>query len=325
MIRMGCASRSSAVPADPWIVLGACLAEGATGYSRALHARVPHPVAWLAGLIAVFDRTLNRPGAPAVMRRAAGALTLALVAGLAGAVGFGLERALAGSLLGAFAIGLLGAFGIAARSLYDHVEAVRRALAQHDLAAAREAVGRIVGRDVSGLDAAGVSAAALESLAESTCDGVIAPVFWFLVGGLGGLFAYKAVNTADSLIGHKEAPYTDFGWASARADDLMNFIPARLSGALICLTFGRGWRVMRKDARRHASPNAGWPEAAMAGALAVRLGGAVSYGGAPYERPFFGRGPAPGPAELARGLRGYVELCAVLAAFLFAGGLLWPR
>lgn len=313
------------MPADPWAVVGAGLIEGALGYPAWLHARLPHPVAWIAGVVRSFERVLNRPAWSDAARRVGGVLTVTVVAGVAGCVGFALDRLLGGPAWGAVAIALLGAFGLAGRNLFDHVAAVDRALASADLEAARAAVGRIVGRDVASLDANGIAAAALESLAESFNDGLVAPLFWFLAGGLAGLFVYKAVNTADSLIGHREAPYTHFGWAAARLDDLMNLAPARIAGALICLTAGRGWAVMRRDAPGHASPNAGWPEAAMAGSLGVRLGGPVAYDGVPHERPVFGDGAAAGPLDLSRGLRGYVEACAVLAALLIAGGFLWPR
>ena len=194
-----------------------------------------------------------------------------------------------------------------------------------DLPAARAAVAMIVGRDTEHLDREGVAAAALESLAESFNDGVVAPLFWFLVGGLAGLCAYKAVNTADSIIGHREEPYRCFGWAAARTDDLMNLIPARIAGALIALVAGRGWRTMLRDAAKHASPNSGWPEAAMAGALGVQLGGAASYGGVAHDRPTFGDGLRPSPLDLHRGLGLYLRACAILAAALALGGLAWPR
>ena len=128
---------------------------------------------------------------------------------------------------------------------------------------------------------------------------MIAPAFWLLVGGLAGLFAYKAVNTADSLIGHREPRWRAFGWASARTDDLLNLIPARLAGALLAFSAGGGWRVMGRDAGKHDSPNAGWPEAAMAGGLNIRLGGPVAYDGAPHPRPWFGDGGAPGRSRAA--------------------------
>ncbi|WP_312163815.1 adenosylcobinamide-phosphate synthase CbiB [Phenylobacterium sp.] len=305
--------------ADPWIVLAAAAVEGACGYPARL--RVPHPVVWIGAALRRLDQALNRGGD--LRRRFAGLLTLLLVAGAAGGAGLLLDRFLQGWAL-ILTIGL-GSLGLAARSLYDHVAAVSRALGAEDLPAARAAVAMIVGRDTAALDADGVAAAALESLAESFNDGVLAPLFWFLLGGLAGLFAYKAVNTADSVIGHREEPYRCFGWAAARADDLMNLIPARLAGALVALAAGRGWRIMLRDAARHASPNSGWPEAAMAGALGVRLGGAASYDGIAHDRPVFGDGPRPSPLDLDRGLGLYLRACALLAAALALGGLAWPR
>jgi adenosylcobinamide-phosphate synthase len=310
------------VAADPWLVLTAAAVEGAFAYPAALHARAPHPVVWLGGAIRRLE-ALNRGDDRA--RRLSGAVTLLIVAGGAGLVGLALDPLLTGSLAAFGVAALVGSLGLAGRSLYDHVAAVREALAIDDLPTARLAVGSIVGRDVDTLDGEGVSAAALESLAESFNDGLVAPVFWFLLGGLAGLFAYKAVNTADSLIGHKEEPYRCFGWAAARADDLMNLIPARIAGLLIALAAGCGWRIMLRDARRHASPNSGWPEAAMAGALGVQLGGEARYDGVPHSKPTFGDGPRPSPLDLARGLGLYLRACAILAAALALGGLIWRR
>ena len=304
--------------ADPWIVLAAATVEGALGYPR----RIPHPVVWIGAALSGLEARLNHGGDR--RRRAAGILTVLLVAGGAGLTGFLLDRFMQG-----WAVILtiaLASTGLAARSLYDHVAAVSRALDPGaNLPLARAAVAMIVGRDTAALDEEGVAAAALESLSESFNDGVVAPLFWFLIAGPAGLFAYKAVNTADSMIGHREEPYRCFGWAAARADDLMNLIPARIAGALIALVAGRGWRVMLRDAGEHASPNSGWPEAAMAGALGVRLGGPASYDGVPHERPTFGEGPRPSPLDLRRGLGLYLRACAVLAAALALGGLLWPR
>lgn len=304
--------------ADPWIVLAAAGVEGAFGYPR----RLPHPVVWIGAGLRRLEAVLNRGGD--LRRRAGGVLTLLLVAGAAGLAGHLLDRFLHGwALILTIA---LASTGLAARSLYDHVAAVSRALDPGaNLLDARAAVAMIVGRDTEALDENGVAAAALESLAESFNDGVVAPLFWFLTFGLAGLFAYKAVNTADSMIGHREEPYRCFGWAAARADDLMNLVPARIAGALIALVAGRGWKTMLRDASKHASPNSGWPEAAMAGALGVRLGGAASYDGVAYERPTFGEGPRPTPLDLRRGLGLYLRACAVLAAALALGGLAWPR
>ncbi|WP_369059454.1 adenosylcobinamide-phosphate synthase CbiB [Caulobacter sp. 73W] len=308
--------------ADTLLVLGAALVEGLVGYPDRLHRRLPHPVAWLGAAIDCCERRWNDPSRPEQSRRLLGVATVLLVAGGAALVGALLHNLLGEAYLGVLLLMILGSLGLAARSLYDHVAAVLKAT---DLDAARAAVGRIVGRDTDALDEAGVAAAALESLAESFCDGFVAPMFWFLVGGLGGLFAYKAVNTADSMIGHREERWRAFGWFAARTDDVMNWIPARIAGALVALAAGGGWRAMFRDARKHASPNAGWPEAAMAGGLGVRLGGDATYDGAAHQRPIFGDGPAPAMADLKRGLGVYLRACAILAAMLLVGGLAWPR
>jgi adenosylcobinamide-phosphate synthase len=225
---------------------------------------------------------------------------------------------------GQAALALLATTGLAQRSLYDHVAAVRTILARGDLAGARQAVGCIVGRDVADLDGIGVTTAALESLAESFNDGVVAPAFWLVIGGLPGLFAYKAVNTADSMIGHKEPRWRSFGWAAARTDDLMNLAPARLAGALISLAGGRDWRTMARDATRHASPNAGWPEAAMAGALGVRLGGPARYDGVLHERAVLGDGRLPEAHDLDRALKVYVRACGLLWLLAAGAAICWP-
>ncbi|MFC3444102.1 adenosylcobinamide-phosphate synthase CbiB [Sphingobium rhizovicinum] len=212
--------------------------------------------------------------------------------------------------------------GMAAGSLHRHVRAVAVPLSGGDLDQARRAVGMIVGRDTAQLDRAGVARAAIESLAESFCDGVAAPLFWLLVGGLPGLWAYKAINTADSLIGHKEQRWRAFGWAAARLDDGLNLIPARLAGLLLCLAAGRGWRILWRDARRHASPNAGWPEAAMAGALNLSLAGPITYDGIRHEKDWIGSGRRDlDGQDIERALRLYRRACLLLAAM--AGGSAW--
>jgi adenosylcobinamide-phosphate synthase len=300
------------------LTLAALILEAAFGYPEPLHRRAPHPVTGLGAAISALDRRWNRPERSEGARKASGIATLALVAGGAALAGAVAERILRGRCFGPGALALLATTGLAQRSLYDHVAAVRDALARGDLPGAREAVGRIVGRDVAALDESGVAAAALESLAESFNDGVAAPAFWLAAGGLPGLFAYKAVNTADSMIGHMEPQWRSFGWASARADDVMNLAPARLAGALIAIAGGRGWRAMVRDAPKHASPNAGWPEAALAGALGVQLGGPARYDGEWVERPVFGDGPPPTAADLDRGLKLYVKACGLL--WLLAAG-----
>ena len=307
------------MPADPWIVLAAAGLEGVLGYPARLHRLVPHPVAWIGAALRRLE-ALNRGGD--IPRRLAGVFVLLLVAGTAALAGW-----LIGRLVDGWALILTiaaGSLGLAARSLYAHVAAVSRALnTPINLPAARAAVGMIVGRDTADLDEAGVSAAALESLAESFNDGVVAPLFWFLLGGLAGLFAYKAVNTADSLIGHREEPWRCFGWAAARADDLANLVPARLAGLLLCLAVG-GWRIMFRDAGKHASPNAGWPEAAIAGALGLRLAGPIAYDGVMHAKPWIGDGRTNASAhDIRRALRLYVLACLLL--WPIAGGLAWAR
>ena len=300
----------------------ALLAEAALGYPAWLYRRVRHPVTWIAALITHLDDRLNRPRWPAWARRANGVGAATLVAAVGAAFGAALSGLAYRSGLRLPLIVLLATPGLAQRSLHDHLAAVARPLARGDLAEARAAVAHVVGRDVEVLDASGVAGAALESLAESFNDGVVAPVFWLALAGLPGLYAYKAINTADSLIGHREPRWRAFGWAAARADDLANLVPARIAGSLIALAAGRGWRVMARDAGRHASPNAGWPEAAMAGALDVRLGGPARYDGEWSLRPLLAaEAPTPVAADLERGLAVYRRACVMLVVGLAAVAL----
>jgi len=309
-------------PPWPWIVVLALGLEALLGYPAWLHRLAPHPVAWPAALIDDLERRWNRPDLRDGRRRLSGVAVVVILVGAAVSLGMLLHRGLGQSLPGLAVVALIATVGLAQRSLHQHVAAVLAPLRAGDLPAARAAVSRIVGRDTADLDAGQVAAAALESLAESFNDGVVAPAFWLLVGGLPGLFAYKAVNTADSLIGHREPRWRMFGWAAARTDDLMNLVPARLAGLLIVLAGAGGWKTMRRDAPRHASPNAGWPEAAMAGALGVRLGGPARYDGAPAARPTFGAGPPPTAGDLARGLALYRRACALLWSIPLALGLI---
>lgn len=309
--------------ADP-VTLAALGLDAALGWPRTLYRLAGHPVGWFARLIDAAERHWNGPERRFGTRRLLGLLTVLLLAGLVGGTAW-LVQSLLLERLGAFgwaAVALLAWPAIAQRSLFDHVRAVADALDSEGLPAARAAVGAIVGRDTAALDEGGISRAAIESLAESFCDGVTAPVVWLLVLGLPGVWTYKAVNTADSLIGHREERWRAFGWAAARADDLLNLIPARLSALLICLAGGGGWRILRRDAGKHASPNAGWPEAAMAGALGLRLAGPVAYDGVLHDKPWIGDGArAPSSLDIRRALRLYLGACALL--WLLAGGAEW--
>ena len=303
---------------SPWIVLAAAGVEAVVGYPDALHRRFPHPVVWIGALIERLEQMLNQVAFGEPLRRLFGVFTLITIV---------VASALAGLLItrygGPWAVIAVGWLGLAQRNLWDHLQVVAKPLAVGDLDAARAAVGMIVGRDVARLGEGEIAAAAIESLAESFCDGVVAPLFWFVVGGLPGLFVYKAVNTADSMIGHREPRWRSFGWASARCDDLLNLIPARLAGVLVALAGRGGWKVMLRDAGKHASPNAGWSEAAMAGALGVRLGGPAWYDGALSKRPVLGEGRAPEATDVARALKVYLVACAILWLMLAAGGFAW--
>lgn len=305
--------------ADP-VALTAMALEAALGWPGLLYRRVGHPVGLFARIINAAQHMGNRGGAAA--RRVAGVATVALLLIVAGGGGWVLQyAALSLGSTGWLLVAVMAWPALAMRSLDDHVRAVWRALRMGDLAAARRAVGMIVGRDTDDLDEDGVARAAIESLAESFCDGVLAPLFWLLVLGLPGAWAYKALNTADSMIGHPEPDLRDFGWAAARADDLANWIPARLSGAALCL-MGGGWRIMWRDCRRHASPNAGWSEAAMAGALGVRLAGPIRYDGILRNKAWIGDGPPARWADLGRALAIYRRACVVVFVVV---GVLWLR
>jgi adenosylcobinamide-phosphate synthase len=295
-----------------WLTLAALAVESCVGYPQALYRWIRHPVVWMGCAIAALERRWNKPEFSDVARRWLGILTVIIVASGAALVGYGLQSAASGVQFGAVIVVFVATTGLAQHSLYTHVRDVLRPLASGDLMNARSALSKIVGRDTATLNESGVAGAALESLAESFNDGVVAPAFWLFIGGLPGLFAYKALNTADSLIGHLEPRWRMFGWAAARADDLANLIPARLAGVLLVSTVRRGLGTMWRDAPKHASPNAGWPEAAMAGALRIRLGGPAVYDGVLHERPVFGDGRAPVTADLERGLRLYIFACGML-------------
>lgn len=306
--------------AEP-VALTALALDALLGWPGRLHARIGHPVGGFARIIGAWEAQWNR-GGPAARHRAGIALVLLLLT-VAGGTGFALDR-LIRSVAGEWSWPLLAAAAwpaLAQRSLYDHVTPVLRMLAAGDLRGSRQAVGQIVGRDTVELDEPGVARAGIESLAESFCDGVVAPCFWLLLLGLPGAWAYKAINTADSMIGHKEAPFTDFGWAAARFDDLLNWAPARLAALLLCLAGGGGWRVLWRDHGRHASPNAGWPEAAMAGLLRVRLAGPVRYDGVIHDKPWIGVGAEADVGAMRRALRVYLRACLLLwgAAWIVAG------
>jgi len=309
---------------DPLLLLYVGLVIDALfGEMGGLFRAVPHPVILAGRAISWFERHLNRPRRSGWVRWLCGVLTVIVLVGAAAGFGWGLQHlcrlGLLGATLEAFAVAVL----LAQRSLFDHVAAVSSALLFDGLRGGRAAVSHIVGRDPFSLDGPGVARAAIESLAENFSDGVVAPAFWYLVLGLPGIFAYKMTNTLDSMIGHKSERYRAFGWAAARLDDLLNLAPARISGLLIAVaaffaheTRARGalW-IMLRDGRKHHSPNAGWPEAAMAGALRLRLAGPRHYHDGVVEDPFLGDGtPIATVTDINRALRLYFRACLILAA-----------
>ncbi|SEK44381.1 adenosylcobinamide-phosphate synthase [Roseovarius nanhaiticus] len=289
--------------------------DAAFGEPRWIWSRVPHPAVLMGRAIDALEAALNR----GTWRRAKGVLALAVLC--AGAWGAGAMIAWAGDVASVIAAAIL----LAQRSLVDHVAEVARAL-RRSLEDGRRAVAMIVGRDTGAMSEADVSRAAIESASENFSDGVIAPLFWLAIAGVPGLVLYKAVNTADSMIGHRTPRHAAFGWASARLDDLLNLAPARLSAALIALlTRPRpAWAGIVLDAHRHRSPNGGWPEAAMARSLNVALSGPRAYGGAMQDYPFVHPEGmrAPGPAQVDAAVRmlwrawSVVFICACVAALL---------
>ena len=294
------------------------LIEVAVGWPSKLHARIGHPVVWIGALIGFCDTTLNK-GSPSA-RRFMGTATLVIVLFVSAGLAALLASLLPGGWIGVIATGILAWPFIAARSLHEHVAAVADPQINGDLDGARFAVSMIVGRNPETLDSEAINRAALESLAENASDGVVAPLFWGVIFGLPGLVAYKALNTADSMIGHRNERYEDFGWAAARLDDLANLIPARLTAVLIALATGRFAKVLsitRRDARYHRSPNAGWPETAMASGLGIRLSGPRNYDGQPTDDPYLNAdAPDPLPADITLGLRLYRRAMLIGAGFL---------
>lgn len=308
------------------LAAAALTCEALFGYPQALYRAIGHPVTWIGALIRRLDGALNREGDSFLVRKLAGCLALVLLLAITGGVALALQWALTG-WAGFALLALLAASLPAQRSLYEHVADVAQALETQGLEAGRHAVSMIVGRNTAVLDEAGVARAAIESLAENFSDGVVAPLFWTAVGGLPGGVLYKAANTADSMIGHRTKRHEAFGWAAARFDDLINLPASRLT-ALFLLIAARltpslsardAWRAIWRDASLHRSPNAGWPEAAMAGALGLKLAGPRVYGTELTQDAFMGAGRAEATAaDIRSALRLYRRALMVQALTLFA-------
>jgi adenosylcobinamide-phosphate synthase len=288
------------------ILLVAFGIEAVLAYPAPLFRAIGHPVSWIGALIKAMDDRTNRPDYPAPLRRMAGVATVLVLLAVSAGIGFGLEFMYAhasyvGLILAIVAVATL----IAAGSLDRHVRAVAGALRTGGVEGGRQSIALIVGRDPESLDQAAICRAAIESLAENASDGVTAPALWYLFAGLPGMIGYKAINTADSMIGHLSDRYRAFGWAAARLDDLINLPASRLTGLMFVAaaalvpgaSASSAWQAFRRDASFHRSPNAGWPEAAMAGALGLRLAGPRSYHGVVVDDPWMGDGRAEATTE----------------------------
>jgi adenosylcobinamide-phosphate synthase len=302
----------------------AMLVELCVGYPATLHRAIGHPVTWMGRLIAWLDRALNRETATPQARRAAGVAAVLILLAIVGALAFLVQSALLRLPFGILAAAIVASTLVAQRSLHRHVADVAAALETGGVAAGRQGVAHIVGRDTEKLDAAGIARAAIESLAENFSDAIVAPVFWMAIGGLPGAALYKAINTADSMIGHRTPRHQAFGWAAARLDDLVNLSASRLSALLLVAAAalsgngaGAAWRAVRRDAGKHRSPNAGYPEAAMAGALGLSLAGPRVYGGALVDDAFMGDGRREAEAaDIRRALALYRAADAILIVLL---------
>eukprot|EP01037_Dinobryon_pediforme_P009490 gene9494-9570_t len=299
------------------MTLAALTIEGLFGYPDAIYKLIGHPVTWIGAAITWLEQRLNY----GTMRRAKGVLTLGILLTASATPAFFLQAFILHDLSGLLKLAILSSALIAQRSLFTHVRAVEQGLSQN-LEAGRAAVSMIVGRNTSVLDEAGVARAALESLAENFSDGIVAPIFWLCIFGLPGCAIYKAANTADSMIGHKNDRYMQFGWAAARFDDLINLPASRLAALWLVLaalvtrntSASAAIKAVLRDAGKHRSPNAGWPEAAMAGALGLKLAGPRIYGSEMVEDAFMGDGRREATADdIARGLNLYRKACFIQA------------
>lgn len=311
---------------QPIALFVAIAADAVIGEPGWLYRHVSHPIVLIGQVIAWADRSFNRESAAAASRRHAGALVCAALTVAAFLLGWGLQVLLLSLPGGPLWLGLLMSTLIAQQSLYTHVGDVAKAIELSGVEGGRIAVSRIVGRDPEALDEAGIARAAIESLAENFSDGIVAPIFWGLVLGLPGMLAYKTINTMDSMIGHKTPRHLDFGRTAAKLDDIVNLPASRLSALLLIVagfvlrgaSAANAWRAVRRDARRHKSPNAGWPEAALAGALGFAIAGPRRYHGVLVSDPWMNDGGRwqLKAADIRAGLALYWRACAVLAVIV---------
>ena len=306
-----------------WLLLFGLALEAVLGWPDWLLRRIGHPVMWIGAVISASERRLNS-GSDS-RRLVTGGITVAATLILTAAIAIAVDRALPQTVAGDMVRIVIVASLLSARSLYDHVKAVAVPLSGGDMSAARSALSHTVGRNTESLDESAVARAAIETLAENSSDGVVAPVFWGLLFGLPGLAIYKAVNTLDSMIGYRSERYEQFGKIAARLDDLANLVPARMTAlfflVLVPARLARNAAVICSDAGKHRSPNAGWPESALAACLDVRLSGPRAYDGKINDEPWVNpQGRDPLADDVSRALRYYVAAMVVLAVILAIGG-----
>ena len=308
------------------MLLALCL-DRLIGWPEPVYRRFSHPVVGIGHIISALANRLNNPDWSAPVRYMTGFISVSVLLCLLAAACLSVMSFLPSGWVGIVLTAVLVWPFLAAKSLSSHVRAVETPLHAGDLHAARQAVAMIVGRNSAQLDTAGISRAAIESLAENTSDGVTAPLFWGVLFGLPGVVVYKAINTADSMIGYRNKTYVAFGWAAARLDDLVNLIPARLTGfiyALLAKQRCRAVQIMVADAPRHRSPNAGWPESALAAALDIRLSGPRHYEDTVTTDPWLNKtGRDPSAADISLALRLYSRLLWVVSLLLLSGAVLF--
>ncbi len=320
------------------LMLAAWAVELIFGWPNWLYTKIRHPVVWIGSVVSLFETRLNQAEKSFKVRYFYGAVTTVAVVSGTGFIAFTVSIAAEQNYWGFVIEALIASSLLASRSLFTHVKDVADPLMAGDVESSRNAVSQIVGRDPQQLNEAGIARAAIESLAENASDGVIAPLFWGVLFGLPGLAAYKAINTLDSMIGHRSVRYEAFGGFAARLDDIANFIPARITGfsfALASLVSAslasaglelKAFKVMFQDAHKHRSPNAGWPESAMAGALNIRLSGPRSYQASETQDSWLNaQAPDPVATDIHKGLQLYtralVAIAALLAAIILCLGL----
>ena len=300
------------------VLILAIIVDAVAGDPRWLYSRIPHPIVVIGHQIELLDRFFNRTHYLPVTRKLLGVISVLIIISSAWLIGWLIAWSYNQVSFGVVLQALIVSIFLAQNSLYQHVKSVAKACKADDLIDARSQISHIVGRDPNSLDQRAIGRAAIESLSENFSDGVVAPIFWYVVGGLPALIAYKALNTSDSMIGYLTDKYADFGWCAARFDDAANFIPARLSAFIITIaafiipsaTGNRAFTTAIRDAKKHRSKNAGWPEAAMAGALGIKIAGPRNYDGILVEDAWMGDGIANVDAShIFMALRIYCVAC----------------